>query len=569
VKVDAHGKSFYPVAIARMKWIAVLCFAGWLVCAGLPAFAQGLPDDLIVKGVTVDGQAMPTGPNGLKLGARPGEVIFHFGSPDNLHLPDKRVRYKLEGYDSDWRDGGCYMFLAVRFYNETGDEVGQEDFKVAGDSAGWKGSFINSALTHRREVVTVPAHASRLLIVISSGGPPATIGNYVVANLAVRKMDSNTVPVTLLEFSPDGKVDEKTNLNLNDWIRDGNVPSMAKIVTVGRSPAQKALAILDNNPTSHAEWHNALVSAPAVTPGDQVSVEWNEMYSMGVADLHVAPYQKLPEGHYTFRLAEFDLYGKPDGKESSMAVIVPPPLWRQPLFWPLCAILATAIAFGNWRYVAWRKVRHEMTRLKNQQALEKERLRIAQDIHDDLGARITEISLASALAKKNPALPAVAGADFERISNMSRDLVAALYETVWAVNPENDNLDSLGTYLCQIANNLCKPAQVPCRLELDELPRNVHVSSQIRHNIAMAVKEAVHNAVKHSLATEITLRMSFKKPELIICVHDNGTGFKADDETVPGHGLKNIKRRLANIGAHCQIDSRDGNGTSIQMQIEL
>ena len=246
---------------------------------------------------------------------------------------------------------------------------------------------------------------------------------------------------------------------------------MAKIVTVGRSPAQKARAILDNNPTSHAEWHNTLVSAPQVKPGDQVMVEWNEMFSMGVADLHIAQYPKLPEGHFVFRVAEFDLYGTPTGVESTLAIIVPPPFWRQPWFWPLCAIFATALAFGNWRYVSWRKVRQEMLRLKSHQVLEKERLRIAQDIHDDLGARITEISLASALAKKTPALPEAVGADFDRISKMSRDLVAALYETVWAVNPENDNLDSLGTYLCQTTNNLCKQAHQPCRLEMDELPR--------------------------------------------------------------------------------------------------
>jgi len=229
-----------------------------------------------------------------------------------------------------------------------------------------------------------------------------------------------------------------------------------------------------------------------------------------------------------------------------------------------------AAVVGNWRYIAWRRVRREMLRLKNQQTLEKERLRIAQDIHDDLGARITEISLASALAKKSAALPEAAGADFDRISSMSRELVAALYETVWAVNPENDNLDSLGTYLCQITNHLCKQAQLPCRLEMDELPRNVQVSSQVRHNIVLAVREAAHNAIKHAGASEITLCMTFKKPELIICVSDNGVGFKAgEDELVAGNGLNNIKSRLANIGGRCQIESLIGRGTSIQMHLNL
>lgn len=547
-----------------MKLIAALCLASWA------ALAQSPPGELLLSGVAVDGKAVAgDGNRGLNLGPSPANVIFRIGSTTNFQLPDLRIRYRLDHYDDHWHDGVCYMFLAVRFYNETGDQISQESFQVSGDSAGWNGSLVNSALTHRREILTVPPHASRILVVVSSGGPPATIGVYVVANLAVSKIYTNAAPVRLMEFPPNGGLNEETNSSSPEWVRDGNVPSMAKIVTVGRSPTQKALAILDNNPTSHAEWHNALPSAPVVAPGDQIALEWNEMYSMGVADLHTAQYQKLPEGHFQLRVAEFDMFGKPTGTENLIAVVVPPPLWHEPWFWPLCAILVMAAAFGNWRYLTWRKVRHEMLRLKNQQALEKERLRIAQDIHDDLGARITEISLASALAKKSAASPESASADFERISAMSRDLVAALYETVWAVNPENDNLDSLGTYLCQITNHLCKQAQLPCRLELDELPRNVRVTSQVRHNIAMAVKEAAHNAVKHARATEITLRMTFKKPELNVCIIDNGVGFKVDEVVHPGNGLGNIKRRLADIGGQCQFESQSGRGTSVQLRLNL
>ena len=518
----------------------------------------------------MDGKSVAVNRNhGLNLGPNPTDAAFHFGSA-NAPLPDLRIRYKLDGHDASWRDGNCYMFLAVRFYNEAGDELSQKEFRVSNESVGWNGSLLNSPLIHRHEIVTAPPHASRLMIVISSGGPPATIGVYVVANLSVTRMCSNAAPVVLMEFPSGRGLTDETNANPTDWVRDGNVRSMAKIVTVGHSPSQNALAILDNNPTSHAEWHNALSSAPLVAPENQIVLEWNEMFSMGVADLRSAGYQRLPEGHFSFRVAEFDLFGKPTGAECVVPVVVPPPLLREPWFWPACVLVLTAAGFGNWRYLAWRKVRREILRLQGQQALEKERLRIAQDIHDDLGARITEISIASSLAKKQPGLPDATGADFERISGMSRELVAALYETVWAVNPENDNLDSLGTYLCQITNHLCKQAQVPCRLELDELPRNVPVSSQVRHNIAMAVKEAAHNAVKHAHASEITLRMTFEKPLLKICIDDNGVGFQpADGEPGAGNGLDNLKRRLANIGGHCRIESRIRQGTSVQMQVDL
>jgi len=85
--------------------------------------------------------------------------------------------------------------------------------------------------------------------------------------------------------------------------------------------------------------------------------------------------------------------------------------------------------------------------------LEQERLRIAHDIHDDLGARVTQISLLSAMSQENTSFPEKARADFDKVSKMSRELVSALYETVWAVNPENDNLEALGNYVCQMVNN--------------------------------------------------------------------------------------------------------------------
>ncbi|HTB83064.1 MAG TPA: sensor histidine kinase [Candidatus Sulfotelmatobacter sp.] len=541
-----------------MNRIVATFFAGWMFLAGYPAWGQNPPDNLIVSSVTVDGKNISVTRNrSLNLGARPQNISFFFGSTTNLHLSNQCVRYKLDGYDADWHNGG-FMCLIATFSDEARDQISREEFRVTNQSAGWAGSLRDSTLTHRRETLVAPPHASRLVVVFSSAGPRTLIGVYAVANVTISKVQSNGVPVTLLKFPPE-----------SDWIHDGNVPSMAKVMTVGHSPPQEALVVLDNNPEGGAGWRNPWSSAQIVNPGDQIILEWDEMYSMGVPDLNSGQYRNLPEGHYLFRVGEFDLFGRPTGNESVLDVIVPPPFWRQPWFWPLGAVIAIILALGNWRYLVWRKVRVEMVRLRTQQALEKERLRIARDIHDDLGARITEISLASALAKNTVSLEA-ARDDFDRITDMSRELVSALYETVWAVNPEHDNLESLGTYLCQIANNLCKPARISCRFEIDELPADVQVASQIRHNFAMAVKEATHNAVKHARPSEVILRITFNRPELTICLKDNGVGFKVDAEAkTSGNGLNNIKNRLASIGATCQVESQPGQGTSILMQLQL
>ena len=212
-------------------------------------------------------------------------------------------------------------------------------------------------------------------------------------------------------------------------------------------------------------------------------------------------------------------------------------------------------------------MRHEMARLKSQQALEQERLRIAQDIHDDLGARVTEISLASALAKSKSNFPAGVSADLDNISAMCRELVAALYETVWAVNPENDNLDALGNFLCQTINHLCKQAQLPCRFQVSDVPANFQVSSHTRHNIVMAVKEAVHNVIKHAHAAEITLHVAFEQSVLTVSIQDDGCGIKTGGP--PGDGLINMKRRLEILGGSCLIESQPGRGTTVKMQMPM
>ena len=200
--------------------------------------------------------------------------------------------------------------------------------------------------------------------------------------------------------------------------------------------------------------------------------------------------------------------------------------------------------------------------------LELERLRIAHDIHDDLGARVTQISLFSAMAQSNQAFPDKARENFDQISQMSRELVSALYETVWAVNPENDNLDALGNFLCQMVNKLCDQRQLRCRLHVEELPSHIQISSATRHNITMAVKEAVHNVIKHAKASEVNVHIVLTGRVLTIVVQDDGCGFQTGDESV-GNGLANMKRRLGNIGGNCEIESRPGQGTKVNLRLAL
>ncbi len=548
-----------------------------LILGPPPAEAQRRPSNaqstnvVEIRSVQVQGKPVAWKPDQkLTLKPYPENLVFTVGPVTNSSRVPQRLRYRLEGHETTWHEGDGEMLFTVRFFNDSGDQVAQKVFPVKGESTGWAGSVKDSTLTHRRETINVPPKAAQVWVVVSSAGPPATVGIYVVSDLVITRLNaSNGIPEVLLRSPFDRRPGiETTNTLPEGWIRDGTLPSMAKIVELEPETKARAFAILDEDGFGHAEWHTLKEYAPAVRPGDLLELQWNELYNMGAGQVQQAQYTRLAPGEYTFRVAETTALGNPTGAEALLNLRVPRPMWQMPWFWGTAATGLVAIAVASGRYFAWRKMRRKMLHLEHQRMLEQERLRIAQDIHDDLGARVTQISLLSAMAQSNATFPEKAREEFDRVSRMSRELVAALYETVWAVNPENDNLDALGNYLCQMINQLCAPALVRCRFHLVDLPAQVQVSSQVRHNVCLAAKEAVHNAIKHARAAEINVHMNYEQTWLTLIIEDQGCGF--DQETAPaGHGLKNMRRRLQATGGTCELDSIPGRGTKVTMRLCL
>jgi len=502
----------------------------------------------------------------LSLGAFPENILFSFGPATNATPPPVRLRYKLEGYDQEWHDGNATMFILIRFYDKMNEQVGQQFFDAKGQSEGWNGTPKNSRLTHREETVVVPAGSEKFQVTISSGGPPATVGLYVVQNLTVSRLPAtNNPPIILLRPPFEAQTDEKDPIPPG-WTRAGTRPSMATILKLD-DPPSKAFAIYDVDIFGHAEWHSLLdSSAPEVKSGDKLIIDWNEFYTMGLV-VSEAHYGTLPAGKYRFRVVDVSPLGVPTGSEASLAVRVPLPFWQLTWFWAVAAGVVTAgTAFGV-RYRTSLRMHAEMIEMRQQRALEQDRLRIARDIHDDLGARVTQISLISAVAQKK-AIQDDARADFDRISRLCREIVSAMYDTIWAVNPENDNLDEMVNHVCQKAHELCQQAQIRCRLDICELPEQVPLSSQARHNVMMTVKEAIHNVIKHARATEVTVRVIVDGQLLDISITDNGCGFESATAS-PGNGLVNMNRRIRDIGGSCQLDSRPGEGAAVRLRLPI
>jgi signal transduction histidine kinase len=260
--------------------------------------------------------------------------------------------------------------------------------------------------------------------------------------------------------------------------------------------------------------------------------------------------------------------GVPNGSEASIAVEVPVSFWQTGWFWLGTLVALVGLLVGVWRLSEWRRIKLELAAIEKTRLVEQERFRIAQDIHDDLGARVTEISLLSSAAQQKPGISPEARNDFASVFQMSRSLVDALYETVWAVSPENDHLDSLVSYICQVANQMCGQVGLKCRLLIPELPQDTPVSSGARHNLVMVVKEAIHNVIKHADATEVQIHIGLEAGRFTIEVIDDGKGYDPSAK-LRGNGLANMKRRMEKIGGRCLQTSGAAAGTRVRLELAL
>jgi signal transduction histidine kinase len=533
--------------------------------------AKDKDPELLLRSVEVNNHALSGISNeSLYLPAHPDITSFIYGpNPLTADVP-LRFRCQLDGYEQRWHERTVLMRMVVRFIDANQREIAEQVFEVMGESPGWTGSFTNSPWIHRKEVVAVPADAVRFWVVISSAGPPEAVGVFAIRNLVMLPSRGGANAFRMIppvEPAASKAAVEATEVSPAEWHRGGLRPDNAQLLRYGPG-SEVALAIIDDHPKGHADWNTAKVQGPDLTPGEKLTFEWEEVYSIGAADYGKADYTNLPAGLFRFRMEALSLMGVPAGRDISQLVTVPVAAWKTLWFWVAAGLALFAIAAGSWRLSAWRRMKRQVGELERQRDLEQERFRIAQNIHDDLGARVTEIALLSSSAQLKPNLSPEARAEFGAVTRLTNDLVRALYETVWAVNPKNDHLDSLGSFVCQIANQMCAQAQLRCRLQIPDLPAEIPVTSHIRHNVIMAVKESIHNVIKHGRASEIQIGIQQAGKVLTLQVSDNGCGFDPA-VIVRGNGLDNMERRLRSLHGSCSITSRPGAGTKVILEFPL
>jgi signal transduction histidine kinase len=207
--------------------------------------------------------------------------------------------------------------------------------------------------------------------------------------------------------------------------------------------------------------------------------------------------------------------------------------------------------------------------IEHQRAMEQERARIARDLHDELGSSITEISMLATWTKLTPAGEAKRSELLEQMSEKAREMVVALDEIVWAMNPKHDSLVSLVSYSCLYADRFLKLANMECQLKGTVNLPDRPVSSAQRHEIFLAFKEGLNNVVHHSGATAVRLGVKLIGNRLRLSIADNGRGLAAGVMDRNGNGLVNMRERLEKLGGRLAVASQPGRGTIVRFYLQL
>ncbi|MCU0345878.1 MAG: histidine kinase [Saprospiraceae bacterium] len=280
-----------------------------------------------------------------------------------------------------------------------------------------------------------------------------------------------------------------------------------------------------------------------------------------------ASYSTLPPGDYTFRVKSCNADGIWDEKGASVKVTILPPWWKTWWFRSMYILAAAALTWWLIHQNTLRKLAAQRAEIQQQQALDRERERIARDMHDDLGSGLSAIHLLSNIAKQK-ADPAIQS-EIEKIATSSAHLNQNIREIIWTVNAADDSLASLSNFLRRYCADFQESTGLKVDFEAPEMLPEIMLNGELRRSLFLCVKEAMNNAAKHAGASKIVVKLDAGKSKIALTVSDNGSGFDvAGAFSNGGNGLKNLKHRMEAAGGNATVESKYGE-TKLRFEIEI
>lgn len=302
-----------------------------------------------------------------------------------------------------------------------------------------------------------------------------------------------------------------------------------------------------------------------------LETEW-----VSVGTERTAVYNYLPPARYVFHVTAANNNNVWNEQGKSLAIVVLPYYWQTLWFKVLVVLTLLLLTAGLVWFQTQRRLQLKLERLERERAIEAERTRIANDMHDDLGAHLTRITMLSETARAEMSDVVQVKAGLELIYETARNVTRAMDEIVWAVNPKHDTFESLVFYFEKFALDLLGPAGIRCRLDFPADYPPWSPGSEVRHNLFLAYKEALNNAVRHSRADTVTVQLELAAAGCTLTVSDNGRGLPETGGSEPqegrvssGNGLTNMARRLARINGRCEVNGSPGQGCVILLFVPV
>ena len=273
-------------------------------------------------------------------------------------------------------------------------------------------------------------------------------------------------------------------------------------------------------------------------------------------DQRAVVYANLSSGRYHFLVRAVSSEGEVSSHAAGVSFRVLPPVWRSWWFLASCAAAGLLVALAFHRY-----------RLAQLLALANVRTRIATDLHDDIGASLSQIAILSEVARRpGDARETRSESPLAEIAGISRELIDSMGDIVWAINPEHDRLSNLVHRMRRFATDLLGSQKVGLHFESAVADEDLRIDANVRRQVYLVFKEAIHNVVRHSGALCVEVRLSLTADDLVLRVADDGRGFDPD-LGYEGHGLRSMRRRAAAVGAEVTIDSEPGRGASMTLAV--
>ena len=380
----------------------------------------------------------------------------------------------------------------------------------------------------------------------------ATVKGAVWTDPSETYLNSVSPPVVIEEVSVDGR----------------------RVTEAGQSlqwPAVPLPARLMISPGRH--YLNFKFTALSLTSPDKVRFKWRlaglESDWSRESDERSVSYSFVPPGDYEFQVKACNNDGLWNETGAAIKLTVRPYFWQTLWFKGLSGGAGLVVILGIVLTVQRRRYRSRMQLLERQHALEQERTRIARDIHDEVGAKLTKIGKLTEFLDRKSAVAAPHLQTLRAVTDTTRNLVRTMDEIVWAVNPRNDTLENVVNYLVHYTEEFLEHTGVGCELKVPiEIP-SASVSAEVRHNLFKVTQEALNNAVKHGRPKRIRLEVSVVGSQLTLSLEDDGCGFKLTGTAIGRDGLENMRQRMESVGGNFHVTSAPGSGTRIQFDMKV